>query len=176
MAALGERKFSSTVGDAGASGGRGTLNPQYNGTTNPQYDNAFAQYNGDAAGGSPAHAAGNPEDTGTTNAQYDNSSDRNSARAVVTQVTNPMYAISLPSSVSGAVYVGGSLNTAPHTARSLKSKGFVRGGTARASTYSTPVMQPNNTVKVTADDGPVYTIPMDVEYLQVGATATSNRC
>ena len=166
MAALGERNFSSTVGDAGASGGRGA--------TNPQYDNAFAQYNGDAAGGTPAYATGNPEDTGTTNAQYDNSSDNNSA--VVTQVTNPMYAISLPSSVSGAVYVGGSLNTVPHTARSLKSKGFVRGGTARASTYSTPVMQPNNTVKVTADDGPVYTIPMDVEYLQVGATATSNRC
>ena len=124
---------------------RGTLNPQYDGTTNRPYIGTI------------------------TNAPNNNSLDRSSS--VVMQVANPMYAISLPNaSVSGAGYVGGPSNTVPHTARSLKSKGFVRGGTARASTYSAPVIQLNNTVEVTADDGPVYAIPMDVEYLQVGAS------
>ena len=116
--------------------------------------------------------AGAVDSRGTTNPQYDQKSD--STRSVVMQVANPMYTISLPSaSVSGAGYVGGPSNTVPHTARSLKSKGFVRGGTARASTYSAPVIQLNNTVEVTADDGPVYAIPMDVEYLQVGATSAT---
>ena len=91
-----------------------------------------------------------------------------SKSVTVSGFVNDMYD-STPTSTT-AIADEGSPNTVSNNTGSLKSKGFVRGGSARASAYC---ITPDNTVEVTADNGPVYAIPLDVEYLQVGVSATS---